>query len=237
MRAFTLECKWDWTEHLPFIEFSYNNSYQQSIVEALYGRPCRSPLCWNELGEPATLGPELVRETTEVVSGIQRIMQRAQSHQKSYADKRRRPLEFYVGVLVFLKMSTLKHVARFGLQDKLSPKYIGPYEVQEKTGRVAYRIELQPELSGFLDIFHVTMLKNCWPDPKEIVIVEPENVEKDVTMKVVSVEIFQREKEKLRNKTVPMVVMLWRSEDVEERTREPRAKMEKLPPQLFRQME
>lgn len=91
--------------HLPLIEFSYNNSFQQSIgmaqFEALYGRPCRSFICWNEPGERASLGPDLVRETTKAMSVIQQNIRRAQSRQKSYADRWRRPLEFEVGNLVF----------------------------------------------------------------------------------------------------------------------------------------
>ena len=108
LRACVLYHKGSWEEHLPLVEFAYNNSYQTSIqmapYEALYGRPCRSPLCWTEVGESSITGPDLIRDTSEKVSLIQQRLLTAQSRQKSYADVRRRPLEFEVGDHVFLKV-------------------------------------------------------------------------------------------------------------------------------------
>ena len=109
LRACALELGKNWESHLPLVEFAYNNSYQASIkmapFEALYGRPCRSPLCWNELGDAPDVGPDLVRETTDKIQMIRQQLLTAQSRQKSYADKRRRPLKFEVGDHVFLKIS------------------------------------------------------------------------------------------------------------------------------------
>ena len=105
--ACVLDHKGSWEKHLPLVEFAYNNSYQASIqmapYEALYGRPCRSPLCWTEVGESSITGPDLIRDTSEKVSLIRQRFIMAQSRQKSYADVRRRPLEFKVGDHVFLK--------------------------------------------------------------------------------------------------------------------------------------
>ena len=129
-------------EHLPLVEFAYNNSYQVSIqmtpYEALYGRPCRSPLCWTELGESSITGPDLIRDTSEKVSLIRQHLLTAQSLQKSYADVRRRPLELGVGDQVFLKVMPKRGVVRFGKRGKLSSMFIGPFEILERENIVAY---------------------------------------------------------------------------------------------------
>ena len=112
LQACVPDLKGSWEEHLPLVEFAYNNSYQASIqmapYEALYGRPCRSPICWTEVGERTTTGPELVRDTSENVDLIRKRLLTAQSRQRSYADGRRRPLEFEVGDHVFLKVMSKK---------------------------------------------------------------------------------------------------------------------------------
>ena len=131
LRACVLNHKGSWEEHLPLVEFAYNNSYQASIqmapYEALYGRPCRSPLCWTEVGESSITGPDLIRDTSEKVSLIRQRLLTAQSRQKSYVDVRRRPLEFEVGDHVFLKVMPKRGVVRFGKRGKLSPRFIGPW--------------------------------------------------------------------------------------------------------------
>ena len=141
LRECVLDHKGSWEEHLPLVEFAYNNSYQVSIqmtpYEALYGRPCRSPLCWTEVGESSITCPDLIRDTSEKVSLIQQRLLMAQSRQKSYADVRRRPLEFEVGDHVFLKVMPKRGVGRFGKRGKLSPRFIGPFEIIERVGTVA----------------------------------------------------------------------------------------------------
>ncbi|GFS44397.1 hypothetical protein Acr_00g0090090 [Actinidia rufa] len=165
----------NWEDHLSLVEFEYNNSYQSSIemapYEALYGRPCRSPVCWTELGEATVVGPELVAETTKSMDLIRKrlkavqeattekvkvICQRlltAQSRQKSYADRCRRPLSFEVGDHVFLKISPCQGLHRFGCGGKLSPHYIGPFDIIEHIGEVAYCLALPPKLSCVHDVF------------------------------------------------------------------------------------
>ena len=144
LRASVLDHKGSWEEHFPLVEFAYNNSYQASIqmapYEALYGRPCRSPLCWTEVGESSITGPDLIRDTSEKVSVIRQRLLTAQSRQKSYADVRRRPLEFEVRDHVFLKVMPKRGVVRFGKRGKLSPRFIGPFEILERVGTVAYRL-------------------------------------------------------------------------------------------------
>ncbi|GKB67617.1 putative reverse transcriptase domain-containing protein [Tanacetum coccineum] len=151
------------------VEFSYNNSYHSSVrcapFEALYGRKCRSPIMWAEVGEGQLIGPELVQETTEKISQIKDRLKAARDRQKSYADKRRKPLEFSVGDYVLLKVSPWKGVVRFGKKGKLAPRFVGPFEIIEKVGPVAYRLDLLEELNGVHDTFHVSNLKKCLADP------------------------------------------------------------------------
>nr|KAJ0218554.1 hypothetical protein LSAT_V11C300139710 [Lactuca sativa] len=124
--------------HLPLIEFSYNNGYHTSIqcapYEALYGRKCRSPLCWTEIGDRQLTRLELIQETSDKIAIIKDRLKAARDRQKSYADNRRKPLEFQVGDKVLLKVSPWKGLVRFGKKGKLSPRYVGPFEVIERIG-------------------------------------------------------------------------------------------------------
>ena len=157
-----MEFKGSWDTRLPLIKFAYNNSYQASIemalYEALYGRKCRTPVCWDEVGEKRLIGPEIVQVTTDKINMIQEKLKIARDRQKSYADNHRRNLEFKVGNRVFLRVSPWKGILRFGKRGKLSSRYIGPYEIVRKVGDVAYRLELPPELANIHDTFHVSML-------------------------------------------------------------------------------
>ena len=151
-----------WDLRLPLIEFAYNNSYHASIemapYEVLYGRTCRSPLCW-EVGERQLTGPELVQITLEKVPIIQQRLKTALSRQKSYAD-----VSFSPGDLVFLKVSPMKGVMRFGKKGKLAPRYIGPFKIQSRVGEVDYRLVLSPELSRIHSFFCMSMLRKYISD-------------------------------------------------------------------------
>ncbi|GKE92285.1 putative reverse transcriptase domain-containing protein, partial [Tanacetum coccineum] len=141
----------DWVKHLPLAEFSYNNSYHASIkaapYEALYGQKCRSPVCWVEVGEAQLTSPELIQKTTEKIILIKQRMQAAQDRQKSYVDRKQKPMEFEVGDRVMLKVSPWKRVVRFGRRGKLNLRYVRPFKVLAKVRKVAYRLELLQELS------------------------------------------------------------------------------------------
>ncbi|GKC83134.1 putative reverse transcriptase domain-containing protein [Tanacetum coccineum] len=133
LRACVIDFGGSWNIHLPLAEFSYNNSYHSSIrcapFEALYGRKCRSPVLWAEIGDSGLIGPELVQETTDKVVVIRDRLKAARDRQKSYADNRRKPLEFQVGDHVMLKVSPWKGVVRFGKKGKLAPRFVGPFEI------------------------------------------------------------------------------------------------------------
>ena len=173
LRACFLDHKGSWEEHLPLVEFSYNNSYQVSIqmtpYEALYGRPSKSPICWTEVRESSITGPGLIRDTSKKVILIRYRLLMTQSRQKSYADVRRRPLEFEVGDHVFLKVMPKRGVVKFGKRGKLSPRFIGPFEILEKVGTAAYQLALPPRMSGVHEVFHVSMLRRYTPDPAHVV--------------------------------------------------------------------
>ncbi|KAL0545862.1 hypothetical protein IC582_015758 [Cucumis melo] len=161
LRACVLQFKGNWDTHSSLMEFAYNNSYQSSMgmapFEALYGRPCRTPVCWNEVGERKLVGPELVQVTSDNIKLIRENLKIAQDRQKSYADKRRRDLEFQIGEQVFLQLSPCRGVLRFGRKCKLSPRYIDPYQIIERVGPASYRLELPAELARIHDVFHVSI--------------------------------------------------------------------------------
>jgi hypothetical protein len=131
LKACILDHQGSWDQCLSLVEFSYNNSYQDSIrmapFEALYGRCCRTPLNWIEPGETVIFGPDLITEAEEIVRRIQANLKAAKLRQESYANKRRRPLEFEVGDHVYLRVSPMKGVKRFGVKDKLAPRSIEPF--------------------------------------------------------------------------------------------------------------
>nr|GFA55232.1 reverse transcriptase domain-containing protein [Tanacetum cinerariifolium] len=166
LRACVIDFGKGWVNHLPLVELSYNNSYHASIkaapFEALYGRKCRSPVCWNEVGEFRLTGPEIVQETTEKIVQIKQRIQAARDRQKSYADLKRKPVEFQVGDKVMLKVSPWKGVVRFGKRGKLNPRYVGPFKVVARVGSVAYKLDLPEELSRVHNTFHVSNLKKCY---------------------------------------------------------------------------
>ena len=137
--------------------------------EALYRRPCRSPVYWIETGERTTKGLELVRDTFEKVNLIWKCLLMAQSRQKSYTDGWRQPLEFKVGDHVFLKMMPKRGVVRFHKRGKLSPRYIGSFEALDRVGTVAYRLPLPLSLSSVHAVFHVSMLRKYTPNPTHVV--------------------------------------------------------------------
>jgi len=181
LRSCVLSWKESWEDNLPLVEFSYNNIYHSSIrcapYEALYGRKCRSPLCWDAVGGKAVLGPDSVQQTTEQVAEIREHMLAAQSRQKSYADVRRRDLEFGEGDEVLLRVSPTKGVVRFGTKRKLSPRFIGPFKIKERVGKLAYRLELPESMRGVHDVFHVSMLRKYLRGPEHHITVEPVTIE------------------------------------------------------------
>ncbi|KAI3807586.1 hypothetical protein L1987_23516 [Smallanthus sonchifolius] len=237
LRACVIDFGGNWDSHLTLIEFSYNNSYHTSInmapFEALYGRKCRSPICWNEIGEAQITGPELIQETSDKILQIRDNIRVARSRQKSYADKRRKPLEFQVGDLVLLKVSPWKGVIRFGKKGKLAPRYVGPFKILERIGKVAYKLELPPALNNVHPTFHVSNLKKCLADKN--LHIPLDDVRIDETMHFVEklVEIMDREIKQLKRSRIPIVKVHWDSKRGPEFTWEREDQMKLKYPHLF----
>ena len=202
--------------------------------EALYGRPCRSPICWTKVGESSITGPDPIRDTSEKVSLIRQRLLTTQSRQKSYADVRRRPLEFEVGDHVFLKVMPERGVVRFGKRDKLSPRFIGPFEILERVGTITYRLALPPNMSGVHEVFYVSLLRRYTPDPAHVVDWGEIEVDTDVTFEEGPVCIIDSRDQVLRRKTMRLVRVIWQHRGAEESTWEREDTMRATYPFLFR---
>ncbi|GJU35293.1 hypothetical protein Tco_1183647 [Tanacetum coccineum] len=237
LRACVIDFGKGWINHLPLVEFSYNNSYHASIkaapFEALYGRKCRSPVCWAEVGEAQLIGPDLIQETTEKIIQIKQRMQAARDRQKSYADLKRKPMEFQVGDRVMLKVSPWKGVVRFGKRGKLNPRYVGPFKVLERIGSVAYKLELPQELSRVHNTFHVSNLKKCYSDEPLAVPLEGLHIDDKLQFVEEPVEIMEREIKRLKRSRIPLIKVRWNSRRGPEFTWEREDSFKKKYPHLF----
>ncbi|XP_042423270.1 uncharacterized protein LOC122010867 [Zingiber officinale] len=211
----------------------YHSAIQMAPFEALYGRACRSPTLWDEVGESSVLGPQRIQRDAELVGTIRRRMTEAQDRQKSYADRRRRPLEFFVDDHVFLRVSPTKGVRRFGLKGKLAPRYIGPFQILERIGEVAYRLALPPSLAGVHDVFHVSMLRKYVPHPTHILTDVSITLQPDLTYEEVPVRILDRKERQRRNKTIRLVKVGWGHHSDDEATWELEDEIRARYPQLF----
>ncbi|XP_069150328.1 uncharacterized protein [Solanum lycopersicum] len=188
-----------------------------SIVqsEALYGKRCKSPIGWFEVGEPSLLGPDLIYKTLEKVHIIRNRLETAYSQEKSYADQRRKDLEFEEGDKVYLKILPMKGVVRFCKKGKLSPRYLGPYEIFQRVGKVAYELKIPSELALVNLVFHVSMLKKCIGDPKSILPIEDLGMKDNISYEEVPVQVLDRQIKRLRNKKVASVRVLRKNNLVE----------------------
>ena len=168
------------------------------------------------MGESSITGPDLIRDTSKKVGLIQKRLLMAQSRQKSFADRRRRPPEFEVGGHVFLKVMPKRGVVRFGNQEKLVSRYIRPFEVFERVGTVAYQLALPPSLSSVHEVFHVSMLRKYTPDPAHVVDWGGIIVDTDGTFEEGLARILDSRDQVLRRKIVRLVKVLWQQRRVEE---------------------
>ncbi|GJT83274.1 putative reverse transcriptase domain-containing protein [Tanacetum coccineum] len=212
LRACAIDFGKGWVNHLPLVEFSYNNSYHASIkaapFEALYGRKCRSPVCWTEVGEAQILGPELIQETTEKIIQIKQRMQAARDRQKSYADLKRKPMEFQVGDKVMLKVSPWK-------------------------GDFSYKLELPEELSRVHNTFHVSNLKKCHADEPLAVPLDGLHLDDKLHFVEEPFRNSSREVNGLKRSRIPLVKVRWNSKRGPEFTWEREDQFKKKYPHLF----
>ncbi|KAI3678514.1 hypothetical protein L6452_37809 [Arctium lappa] len=237
LRACVIDFKGLWEIHLPLIEFSYNNSYHASIqaapFEALYGRKCRTTLCWNEVCERQLAGPEIVQVTTDKVNQIRARLKIAQDRQKMYADKRRKPIEFQIGDRVMLKVSPWKGVIRFGKKGKLRPRFFGPFIITDRVGEVAYELDLPESLRGIHPTFHVSNLKKCLAEADIVVPLEDIQVDEKLSYIEEPVAITDIKIKKLRNKEIRLLKVQWKFHQGQESVWEVEADMKNQYPHLF----
>ncbi|WVZ89679.1 hypothetical protein U9M48_036052 [Paspalum notatum var. saurae] len=222
LRTYALQYGTSWDKSLPYAEFSYNNSYQASIkispFQALYGRRCRTPLHWDQSGEKQIFDPEIIEDTERQVRMVKENLRIAQTRQKSYADHRRRDLEFTVGDYVYLKVSPIRGLRRFKVKGKLAPRYIVPFKIIDRKGEVAYKLELPDRLSGVHDVFHVSQLKKCLRVPEEQLQMDDLNVQDDLTYTEYPVQILETAERITRKRVIKMCKVKWSHHSAEEAT-------------------
>ncbi|WMV32693.1 hypothetical protein MTR67_026078 [Solanum verrucosum] len=218
-------------------KFSYNNSYHSSIdmapFEALYGRGCRSPIRWFEDVDVKPLGVYLVKDAQDKVKSIQAKLLASQSRIKKYADHKVREMVFQSGENVLLKVSPMKEVVRFGKKGKISPRYIGPFEILECVGPVMYRLALPPNLSSVHQVFHVSMLKRYYGNRDYIIKWDSIVLDKDLQYEEEPITILDRDVRKLSTKEIKSMKVQWKHRPVEEASWETEKDMQDKYPQLY----
>ncbi|GKD58685.1 hypothetical protein Tco_1296194 [Tanacetum coccineum] len=206
----------------------------ESVRDAIGFENCLASLSeWTKYWESSLAGLKLVQETTDKVVLVKEKRKAARDRQKSYADKRRKPLEFEVGDQVLLKVSPWKGVVRFEKKGKLAPRYVGPFEILQRIGLVAYRLRLPEELSSVHDTFHVSNLKKCLADANLHVPLDEIKVDKTLRFVEEPVKIMDREIKKLKCRSIALVKVRWNSKRGPEFTWEPEDHMRIKYPQLF----
>nr|GEV27783.1 putative reverse transcriptase domain-containing protein [Tanacetum cinerariifolium] len=215
LRSCVIDFGKGWEKHLPLVEFSYNNSYHACIkaapFKALYDRKCKSHVCWAEVGDIQLKGLEIICETIEKIVQIRQHLQAARDRQRSYANVRRKPLEFQVGDRVMLKVSPRKGVIRFKKRGKLNPLYIGPFKILDRIGPVAYKLELPEELSNFHNTFHFSNLKKCLSDKSLVIPMIELQVDDKLNFVEEPIEIMDQEVKQLKQNRIPIVKVRWYS--------------------------
>jgi hypothetical protein len=222
LRACALQYGRSWDKSLSYAEFSYNNSYQESLKKApfemLYGRRSQTPLFWSETGERKVFGPDIFQEAEKQVCMVRENLRVAQSRQKSYADHRRRELSFEVGDFVYLKVSPMRGLCRFKVRGKLAPRFIGSFKILEKRDKVAYQLELPPQLSDMHDVFHVSQLMKCLRVPEEQLPMEELEAKEDLSYQEYPVKILETPERVTRKKKIKMCKVQWSHHIEEEAT-------------------
>nr|GEZ74747.1 putative reverse transcriptase domain-containing protein [Tanacetum cinerariifolium] len=189
LQACVIDFRSSWDKHLPLVEFSYNNNYHASIKAA----------------------PFEALETTEKIVQIKNRFLTAKSRQKSYADVRRKPMEFEVGNLVMLKVSPWKDVIRIGKRGKLSPRYVVPFKIIKRIGPIAYKLELPNKLHGIHNTFNISNLKKCLADENVVIPLEETQLDDKLYFIKEPVEIMDQEVKQLKQSRIPIVKVRWNS--------------------------
>nr|GEU29835.1 putative reverse transcriptase domain-containing protein [Tanacetum cinerariifolium] len=199
-------------------EFTYNNSYHASIkmppYEMLYGRKYRMLVCWDEVGSKELASTNVVLATTENIETICERLKEAQDRWKSYANKKRIPIEFNVGDFIMLKVSPWKGVIRFKNKGKLSSRFIGPFKILKRVEEVAYTLELPDKMRGIHNTFHVSYLRKCLADESSVITLDEVEINLESTFQEKPIAILGRKSRQLRNKEIPLVKVEWKHQKV-----------------------
>ncbi|GJX37229.1 hypothetical protein Tco_0250532 [Tanacetum coccineum] len=198
------------------------------LQTSLYGRKCRSPVCWAEVEDAQLTGP-----ATEKIIQIKSRIQAARDRQKIYANIRRKPMVFHVGDKVMLKVSPWKGVVRFGKRGKLNPRYVSPFKVIERVGTVAYKLEIPQQLSRVHNIFHVSNLKKCLSDELLVIPLEELRIDDKLHFMEELVEVMDREIKQLKRSRIPIIKVKWNSKRGPEFTWEREDQFKQKYPHLF----
>ncbi|GJW68909.1 hypothetical protein Tco_0123333 [Tanacetum coccineum] len=175
-------------------------------------KDAKSPVCWSEVEDSQLTGLELIRDTTEKIVQIKNLLLTARSRQKSYADRRTKPLDFKFGDMVLLKVSPWKGTMYFGKCGKLSPHYIGLFKILARVGPVVYTLELPKELKGIHSTFHVSNLKKCLAEGDIVVLMDEIQLDDKLHMIEEPVEVIDREVKQLKQSQIPIVKFHWNSQ-------------------------
>jgi hypothetical protein len=186
--------------------------------EVLHGCRCRTPSNWIELAAKVIFGPDLVEEAEAIVRRIQDNLRAAKWRQETYANKRRRPLEFEVGDHVYLRVSPMKGMKRFGVKGKLAPRYIGLFPILEKCGNVAYKLDLPPSLARVHDMFQVLQLKKCLKAPVDVMLPEVTPLETDLSYPEQPIKVLDQKDCVTRHKIIKFFKVQWSNHTEEEVT-------------------
>jgi hypothetical protein len=186
--------------------------------QVLYRQRCHTPLNWIESGEKVIFGPDLVEEAEATVRRIQDNLKDTKTHQETYANKRRRPLEFEDGNHVYLRVSPMKGVKRFGVKEKLAPRFIGPFPILERCGTVAYKLDLPPSLAGVHNIFHVSQLKKCLMAPVDVTLPDVTPLEADLSYPEHPIKVLDQKDRVTRHKIIKFFKIEWSNHSEEEVT-------------------
>ena len=237
LRSCALSFRGSWIDHLYLVEFAYNNSYHSSIgmspQEALTGQQCRTPLWWGPTGTYSPTGPQMLEEVAEKTKVVLCRLKAAQERQKKYADVHRRLLEFPEGEHVWLRVSPVRGVHRFGVSGKLSPRYIGPFQITRRVGPVAYELALPPALDRVHPVFHVSQLRRYVRDPSHCIDHSDLHVQEDLSYQEEPMQILDRKEQQLRSKVIKLVLVKWGWHSDKEATWELEASIREKYPELF----
>ncbi|KAH9319415.1 hypothetical protein KI387_021184 [Taxus chinensis] len=234
---YCMDQQYKWEEYLPLVEFGYNNTYHTSLkmvpFEALYGRKCRTPVSWDIIEDREVIGPEILTEMEQQIKMIREHLKEAANRKKSYVDLKLVDRNYKLGEKVFLRVKPKKSSITFGKSAKLSPHYVGPFEIVEIINPVAYRLALPPDLSQMHDVFHISLLKKYVTNLSHVLNWNSLQVQDPGIILVKPIRVLGTRQLYLRNREVNQCKVQWDQFSEESATWENLEEMRSAFPYLF----